>query len=75
MPAEAARAAADRIWSKSLPFKARKRLAGVRLVASDIDWSIGEGPEIHGPMSALLLLLSGRTISTPSLTGQGVAFL
>jgi uncharacterized protein (TIGR03083 family) len=75
MPVEAARAAADRIWSKSFPFKARKRLVGVRLVASDTDWSAGEGPEIHGPMSALLLLLSGRTMSTPSLTGKGVALL
>jgi uncharacterized protein (TIGR03083 family) len=75
MPAEAARAAADRIWSKSFPFKARQRLAGIRLVATDTDWSAGEGPEIHGPMSALLLLLSGRKVSMPSLTGQGVALL
>ena len=75
MPVEAARAAADRIWSKSFPFKARKRLVGVRLVASDTDWSAGDGPEIYGPMSALLVLLSGRTMSTPSLTGKGVALL
>ncbi|GAA1656447.1 maleylpyruvate isomerase family mycothiol-dependent enzyme [Kribbella alba] len=75
MPVEAARAAADRIWSKSFPFKARKRLVGVRLVASDTDWSAGEGPEIHGPISALLVLLSGRRITTPSLKGKGVALL
>ena len=75
MPIEAAREAADRIWSKSFPFKARKRLAGVRLVASDTDWSVGEGPAINGPVSALLLLLSGRTVSIPSLSGQGVALL
>ncbi|HET6292169.1 MAG TPA: maleylpyruvate isomerase family mycothiol-dependent enzyme [Kribbella sp.] len=72
MPVDAARCAADRIWAKSFPFKARKRLEGVHLVATDVDWSAGEGAEIRGPMSALLLLLSGRTVSTPQLTGQGV---
>jgi uncharacterized protein (TIGR03083 family) len=60
MPAEAAVVAADRIWSKSFPFKARKRLGGLRLVATDIDWSVGAGAEIEGPMAELLLLLSGR---------------
>lgn len=63
MPLEAAVVAADRIWSKSFPFKARKRLAGVRLVASDIDWSAGQGSEIRGPIAELLLLLSGRKTS------------
>ena len=72
MPVEAARCAADRIWGKSFPFKARQRLEGVRLVATDVDWSAGEGADIRGPISALLLLLSGRTVSTPQLTGQGV---
>ncbi|MEV6281466.1 maleylpyruvate isomerase family mycothiol-dependent enzyme [Kribbella sp. NPDC051770] len=61
MPPEAARAAAERIWSKPFPFKARKRLAGTRLIATDITWSAGEGDELHGPISALLQLLSGRT--------------
>jgi len=75
MPSGAARCAADRIWAKSFPFKARKRLEGVRLVATDIDWSAGEGAEIRGPISALLLLLSGRTVSTPQLSGQGVTRL
>lgn len=63
MPPEAAVVAADRIWSKSFPFKARKRLAGMRLVASDIDWSAGQGSEIRGPIAELLLLLSGRKTS------------
>jgi uncharacterized protein (TIGR03083 family) len=73
MPVEAARAAADRIWRKSFPFKAQKRLAGLQLVASDIDWKVGEGTEIHGPMEALLLLVSGR--KTSNLSGAGVTKL
>ena len=67
MPPEAAAAAADRIWSKSFPFKAQKRLAGLRLVATDIDWSAGQGTEIRGPIADLLLLLTGR--STSRLSG------
>ena len=76
MPPEAARAAADRIWTKSFPFKARKRLAGVRLVATDIPWTVGQGPEIRGPISALLLLLSNRpTPAHPHLSGPGLPIL
>lgn len=75
MPPEAARAAADRIWTKSFPFKARKRLAGLRLVASDLDWSVGDGEEVRGPIEALVLLLSGRALAVPRLTGRGVGLL
>jgi uncharacterized protein (TIGR03083 family) len=67
MPPEAARVAAERIWGKSFPFKARRRLVGVRLVATDIDWSAGEGEEVRGPIALLLQLLSGRTYVSAKL--------
>ncbi|WP_432940031.1 maleylpyruvate isomerase family mycothiol-dependent enzyme [Kribbella sp. CA-253562] len=67
MPPEAARAAAERIWAKSFPFKARKRLAGRRLVATDIDWSVGEGEELRGPIGVLVQLMTGRTHVTAQL--------
>ncbi|WBQ07162.1 maleylpyruvate isomerase family mycothiol-dependent enzyme [Kribbella sp. CA-293567] len=70
MPVEAAVVAADRVWRKSFPFRARQRLAGVRLVASDIDWSVGAGDEIRGPVAGLLLLLTGRR--PERLTGTGI---
>ncbi|GAA1600641.1 maleylpyruvate isomerase family mycothiol-dependent enzyme [Kribbella sancticallisti] len=73
MPPDAARAAAERIWTKSFPFKARKRLAGLKLIASDIDWTVGDGQEIHGPIEALLLLVSGR--KTSKLSGAGISRL
>ncbi len=63
MPVEAARAAADRIWTKSFPFKAQKRLAGFKFIATDVDWTVGEGEEVRGPIEPLLLLLSGRQTS------------
>ena len=38
-----ARLAADRVWSVPRMFRARKKLAGYRLVAGDAPWSAGEG--------------------------------
>lgn len=65
MPVAAARAAADVVWSRSFPFRARRRLAGHRLVADDTDWTAGEGDEVRGPISALLLLCTGRPAALP----------
>ena len=54
---------------------ARRRVAGLRLVATDTDWSHGEGPDVRGTTEALLLLLYGRTPRTDELTGEGAAIL
>jgi hypothetical protein len=57
------------------PFHARKRLRGFHLSATDIDWSVGEGTRIEGPIAALLLLVSGRPAALPQLTGPGISTL
>jgi uncharacterized protein (TIGR03083 family) len=75
MPAEAARAAAQRVWTMGFPFSARKRLGGVRLVATDVEWAVGEGAEVRGPVGALLLLATGRRAALPQLDGPGLAAL
>ena len=73
MPSEAARVGADRVWTMGWPFWARRRLCGVRLFATDIDWSVGAGVELRGPIRMLLLLLTGRTATAvPHLSGPGV---
>ncbi|MER7556031.1 maleylpyruvate isomerase family mycothiol-dependent enzyme [Nocardioides sp. NPDC126508] len=54
---------------------ARRRVAGVRLVATDTDWSHGEGPEVRGTAEALLLLLYGRSPRPDELTGEGAPTL
>jgi len=69
MPVEAAVVAADDLWRIGFPFHARRRFAGHRLVATDADWSAGEGAEIRGPIEALVMLLAGRTATIPQLTG------
>jgi uncharacterized protein (TIGR03083 family) len=72
MPLDAAREGVARVWRMGWPFWARRRLSGLRLVATDVDWSAGTGAEVRGPVRALLLLLTGRTAAAlPELTGPG----
>jgi uncharacterized protein (TIGR03083 family) len=54
---------------------ARRRVAGVRLVATDTDWSHGSGPEVRASAEDLLLVLYGRTPRLADLAGDGVRFL
>lgn len=60
MPADASRAAAERVWRMPFPHNARKRVAGHRLAATDTDWAAGEGRLVEAPMGRLLLVLTGR---------------
>lgn len=69
MPADAAIVAANHLWQMGFPFHARRRLAGHRLVATDAEWSAGEGTEVRGPIEALVMLLAGRSATIPRLTG------
>jgi hypothetical protein len=38
---------------------------------TDISWTRGQGPEVAGPIGALLLLLTGRDAAVEQLTGEG----
>jgi len=76
MPLEAATAGAERVWTMGWPFWARRRLRGVRLLATDTDWSAGVGVELQGPIKMLLLLLTGRTTAAlPHLSGPGTRII
>jgi uncharacterized protein (TIGR03083 family) len=47
------------------------RARGVRLVATDLDWSHGRGPEVRGPGEALLLVMAGRGAALDDVEGPG----
>ncbi|WP_416952261.1 maleylpyruvate isomerase family mycothiol-dependent enzyme [Nocardioides sp. T5] len=51
---------------------ARRRVAGVRLVATDTDWTHGTGPDVLASAEVLLLLLYGRPVTPADLSGPGV---
>ena len=48
---------------------------GVRLVATDLEWSRGTGPEARGPAEAVLMVLAGRPGVARELTGPGASVL
>jgi uncharacterized protein (TIGR03083 family) len=72
-PVEAARTAADWVWSRRrFPFFPAWRLRGLRLVASDVEWQRGDGPAVHGPVESLLLVSTGRPAGLADLDGPGL---
>ena len=76
VPTEPGAAALRRIWAMGWPFHARRRLAGLALVATDADVRLGAGAEVRGPLAALLLLSTGRAAAAcERLTGPGLAGL
>ena len=54
---------------------AGRRIRGLRLRATDIDWAHGDGPEVTGPGEALLMAMSGRRAALADLSGPGLATL
>lgn len=47
------------------------RVRDVRLVATDLDWAFGRGPEVHGTAEALLMAIAGRKAVADELSGSG----
>jgi uncharacterized protein (TIGR03083 family) len=56
-------------------FGAKKRITGLKLTASDMDWFHGNGPEVTGPAEALVMMMAGRRIALDDLSGEGKATL
>jgi uncharacterized protein (TIGR03083 family) len=48
---------------------------GVRMVATDLDWSHGKGAEVRGTGEALLMAMAGRAAALDDLEGPGKAKL
>lgn len=53
-------------------FGAKRRARGLAFRATDVDFSWGDGPEVHGPGEALLLALLGRRPALADLAGDGL---
>jgi uncharacterized protein (TIGR03083 family) len=54
---------------------AKKRIAGLKLHATDVDWSTGDGPEVSGPILSLVMAMTGRKEVLGDLSGPGVETL
>lgn len=56
----------------SLGVVPKGRLDGLRLRATDQDWSYGSGGLVEGPSEALAMAVSGRAVALAELAGDGV---
>ena len=79
MPTSLSAIAATRRWDTRHTWLAtvnrRLPVDSYRLHATDTDWSRGSGPEVAGPVGAILLLLTGRTAALVQLAGPGLETL
>jgi len=61
------------LGAPTLPSKGNAK--GLRLVATDVDWTAGDGPEVTGPGEALLMAAAGRGQALDDLHGDGLPTL
>jgi uncharacterized protein (TIGR03083 family) len=74
IPSERLRTALD--FARFAPtIRGAWRARGVRLVATDLPWSHGRGPEVRGSGEALLMAMAGRRAALDDLDGPGKATL
>lgn len=70
IPSERLRTALD--FARYAPtIRGAWRARGVRLVADDLAWSHGRGPEVRGSGEALLMMMGGRRAALDDLSGPG----
>jgi uncharacterized protein (TIGR03083 family) len=73
IPEDRLRAVLDATPRLGSVFGARKRTRGLQLVATDLDWSWGTGPQVTGPGEALVMAMLGRKQAVVGLTGPGLS--
>lgn len=56
-------------------FRGKQRAKGLRLEATDLDWTWGSGAVVRGPGEAILMAVLGRGQAAGDLDGEGVATL
>jgi uncharacterized protein (TIGR03083 family) len=74
-PAEHLTTLAEMYKKTGAPLRAKKRLVGLKLEATDVDWSTGDGPEVRGPCMSLIMGMVGRTGALDDCEGAGVETL
>ncbi|MGA5760440.1 maleylpyruvate isomerase family mycothiol-dependent enzyme [Nonomuraea bangladeshensis] len=74
-PIETLTRTAEYYQGSDLVLPAKKRIAGLRLVADDGSFTTGSGPLVSGSTLALIMAMTGRTAYCDELTGEGVKIL
>ena len=68
-------AVAENYRRTNLLIGAKRRIGGLRLRATDVDWVRGDGPEVTGPLLSLITVMAGRRGALPDVQGEGAATL
>ena len=71
-PAEHLVTLAERYKKTGAPLRAKKRVEGLKLTATDVDCTSGDGPEVRGPCMSLILAMVGRAGALADCEGDGV---
>jgi uncharacterized protein (TIGR03083 family) len=74
-PTAAVRQVLDFYKTSNTLIGTKRRIADLRLTATDDDWSHGEGPAVEGRLVDLLVAATGRAAACDSLSGDGVSTL
>lgn len=61
------------LGAPTLPSK--RNTKGLKLVATDVNWTVGDGPEVTAPGEALLMAAAGRAPALEELSGDGLSTL
>lgn len=61
------------LGAPTLASKSNRR--GLKLVATNLDWTNGDGPKVTGPGEALLMAVAGRPHALDELGGDGLTTL
>ncbi len=74
-PAERLGETATCLGAMTWPSRVGCRAAGLRFAADDLDWSMGDGPEVTGRIDAIVLGIAGRQAAFERLRGSGLPLL
>jgi uncharacterized protein (TIGR03083 family) len=74
-PTGALERVADFFKKSNLIIGAKRRIDGLTLIATDAEWTHGNGPEVRGPLLSLVMSMTGRKAFIDDLDGKGVETL
>jgi uncharacterized protein (TIGR03083 family) len=74
-PDDALARVAEFYAKSNLVIGGKTRAAGLKLTATDADWSHGSGAEVSGPMASLVIAIAGRKAGLADLDGPGLQTL
>ena len=71
-PADAVQQVLDFYKNSDTLIRAKSRIAGLSLRATDSSWTHGSGPLVEGPQMSLLMAMTGRKAALEDLSGEGL---